>query len=132
VKKSLVKKNLTLFSVIIATGVVSLVLLLYVIWQCVTLIGYQDRINKAQSKGKTLVRQKPNPGNANEQLIREDIVTYQKAAEALRKQFKSPLQSALDEFFVKLQPPLAAVMTEEEVEAFLEALPLAVAECRNQ
>lgn len=116
---SIIKKNLPLFVVIFAAGAVSLVLLVFVIIQIVELREYQDKSNKALKDGEQLVRSSSvSPGSGNESLIKADIEIAVKAGDGLQKQFRNPLQAALDEFFKVLQPPVSRRLSESQIEAY--------------
>lgn len=114
----LVKKNLSLFISMAVAAVVALGLLVFVIILILDWNSYWQRTDNARAKIRKLVKQNPRPGRENELRVQHDVEIYKKAAEGLRKQFKSPLQPALDAFFEVLQPPLATAMNEEEIEQF--------------
>ena len=118
--RKVIKKNLPMLVILGAAGAIALGLLVYVIILILDWNGYWDRTDKARARIRTLLRQKPSPGTENEKRIRHDVEIYKKAAEGLRKQFKSPLQPALDEFFKVLQPPLITALSEEEREQYKE------------
>ncbi|MCI5778491.1 MAG: hypothetical protein MR051_01505 [Lentisphaeria bacterium] len=118
--KKVIKRNLPMFMILGAAGVIALGLLVYVVILILDWNAYWDRTDKARARIRTLLRQKPSPGAENEKRIRHDVEIYKKAAEGLRKQFKSPMQPALDEFFKVLQPPLITALSEEEKERYKE------------
>ena len=114
----MIKKNLPLFILLGVAAVAALILLIYVVILIFEWNGYWSRTDNARSKISRLVKQNPRPGRENEIRVQHDVEIYKKAAEGLRKQFKSPLQPALDAFFAALQPPLISALSEEEKEQY--------------
>ena len=103
--KNFLKANLAMTLILAAAGVVALALMVFSVIVLIDWAGYSERTEKARDNIRKLVNQKPSPSKENQRRIQADTEVYKKAAEGLRRQFKSPLQPALDEFFKVLQPP---------------------------
>ncbi len=114
----MIKKNLPLFASLAVAAVFALGLLIWVALLIFDWNSYWQRTDDARTKVRRLLKQDPRPGKENEARVRHDVDIYKKAAEGLRKQFKSPLQPALDAFLSALQPPQIAVLTDEEKEQY--------------
>ena len=103
--KKFVKANLAMILILSVAGAAALALAVLICIVLADWYGYSERTEKARDSIRKLVNQKPSPSKENLKHIEEDIEVYKKAAEGLRRQFKSPLQPALDVFFKVLLPP---------------------------
>ena len=115
-----IKKNMVLVASLSATGVATLVLLIFVVIFLLRWSEYRDRTEVARNKISDLVKKKPAPGPENEKRIKTDIALYEERGRGLVDNFKSPLRPALDAFLTELPPPLASGLSEEEIALYRE------------
>ena len=112
------KKNIVLISVLAASGVVAVVLLIYsaIVW--INLLGKMGETNSARDKVSSLTKAKPAPGRKNEERIEGDIKIFEEASVYLRNSFVHPLQPAVDEFIKTLCAPGSARLNDGQRDRF--------------
>ena len=119
-----VKKNIMLVSVFAVSGVVGLVLLVFV---AIASFGLFEKFAENNMLGKQideLGRKKPAPHPDNVNNIKKDLAVIERALVGFKSSFAAPMQPAVDEFIKVLAAPRVALkandvgLNEEEYEKF--------------
>ncbi len=103
-----VKKNIVLVSVLAVSGVVALVLLVFIAIASFGLFETFSDIAKVKVDVAALNRKSPAPCPENEERIKKDIEVVDRALAGFSVTFEPPMQSAVNEFIKVLQPPVVA------------------------
>ena len=115
---SKIRKNLVMIVTLSATGLVAVVLLIYMLILFFDWSVYRGRTETARNEVQALVNRKPAPGDENERRIQQDIELYEVKSREMVDSFKSPIHAAVERFLEVLPPPLLKQLTDDEKEYY--------------